>query len=50
MLSVRFVTLIVCVIDGGHCKFAQPMVKCGSALTSFESELSFPAASSACTT
>src|SRR5712691_3454056 len=43
-LSVRSTTLIVCVMEGGHWRFDQPIVRWGSALTSFESPLSFPAA------
>ena len=49
-LSVRFTALIVCDMVGGHWRFAQPIVRCGSADASFESTLALPAESRARTT
>ena len=48
--AVRETAEIMCVSVGGHCRFAQPISRCGSAVTSFDGQLGLPAASRARTT
>ena len=44
-VSVRLTAEIVWVIDGGHCRLAQPMTRCGMPETSLDGSPALPAAS-----